>query len=89
MGRRPSGCKFRAENRKRKAARAKRQAAGKELGKQDAGRQTDMPTSAGTAKSATAEEKAAARSKRQAAGKQVSKDGSGRLEDTPTGAPKN
>lgn len=73
----------------RKAARAKRQAAGKELGKEDAGRLPDTPTSAGTAKSATAEERSAARAKRQAKGKDIAKDGSGRLPDTPPGAPKN
>ena len=69
----------------KKAAKEKRQAEGKELGKHDHGRVDDHPTKHKTAKKpATKEEKAAAKSARQAEGKEVSKQGSGRLEDTPT-----
>ena len=73
-----------ATKEEKKAAREKRQAAGKELGKHDHGR-VDHPTKGTTAKKpATAEEKEAGKAARQAAGKEASKQGSGRLDDVPT-----
>jgi len=65
----------------KKAARAKRQAGGKDLAKQDAGR-TDSPNPGGVAKGNTKEDKAAARAARQAEGKDVAKKDQGRLEDS-------
>ncbi|GAB3770264.1 hypothetical protein GCM10028796_36860 [Ramlibacter monticola] len=74
-----------ATKEEKKAARAKRQAHGKEIAKKDEGRLED-PVHKGhsSKKPATAEEKAAAKAARQAEGKEVSKQGSGRLEDKPT-----
>ena len=60
-------------------AKAKRQAAGKEVVKKDEGRVDDAGVAGG--KKATAEEKAAGKAKRQAEGKAAAKAGSGRLED--------
>lgn len=67
----------------KKAAKEKRRATGKEVGKHDHGR-VDHPTKGTAAKKpATAEEKEAGRASRQAAGKEASKQGSGRLDDVP------
>src|SRR5262249_13768067 len=72
-----------ATKEERAAARAKRQAEGKELGKQDAGRLEDPVNKGQSAKpKATKEEKAAARAKRNAEGKELGKQDAGRLEET-------
>ena len=74
-----------ATKEEKKAARTKRQAQGKELGKHDHGRLEDAPQKGTSSKkSATAEEKEAARAARQAAGKEVSKQGTGHTADLPT-----
>ena len=73
-----------ATKEEKKAARAKRQAHGKELAKQDQGRLEDSPTKGTSSKKATPEEKEAAKAARQAAGKEVSKQGTGHTADLPT-----
>lgn len=82
----PPPAKKAATAKEKEDAKAARKATGKELGKQDAGRNPDEASakSAGKAKSATAEEKAAARSKRLATGKDISKDSAQRQPDSPT-----
>lgn len=76
----------------REAARAKRNAQGKELGKQDYGRLEDSGKGSGTsnvpaaAKPTTAAEREAARAKRNAEGKELGKQDYGRLEDSGKGS---
>lgn len=65
----------------KKAARSQRQATGKELAKQDAGRLEDSPAPAASKKAST-DEKKAARAARQAEGKELAKKDAGRLEDS-------
>ena len=60
----------------KKAAKEKRNATGKEMGKKSEGRMEDGPNTQQPAKKATAEEKAAAKAKRQESGKSVAKEGS-------------
>jgi hypothetical protein len=60
----------------KKAAREKRIATGKEMGKKDEGRLEDGPNTQQASKKATDAEKAAAKAKRQETGKSVAKEGS-------------
>ena len=74
-----------ATKEEKKAAKKKRQAHGKELGKQGHGRLEDQPNAGVSGKKpATKAEQEAARAARRAEGKELGKQGSGRLEDTPT-----
>jgi hypothetical protein len=69
----------------RQAARHKRLALSREMAKNDEGRVTDQPVSAGRRHAATPEEKAAARAKRRAAGAEAVRSGTGRVPEADNG----
>jgi hypothetical protein len=66
----------------RQAARQKRLALGREMGKTDEGRLAERPTSDATRHAATADERMAARAKRRAAGAEAVRNGTGRVPET-------